>query len=152
MFDRACSLSICADDLPDPENRVELSQSLFDSDGLPAPKMIYSVGKEARKALDFGLARAREAMAAAGAVETIEMPLVRDAGFHLMGTARMGDDPGNSVLNRWNESHDAPGLFVVDGSAFVTAAAVNPTNTLQALALRTTDHIHATRADRWMPH
>jgi len=148
VFDRAYSLSICADDLPHPENRVELSETLTDSDGLPAPKMIYRVGNETRKALDFGLARAHEAMTAAGAIETIEMPLVRDAGFHLMGTARMGDDPETSVVNRWNESHDVPGLFVIDGSAFVTAAAVNPTNTLQALALRAADQIHATRADR----
>ncbi len=148
LFDRAYGLSICTDDLPDPENRVGLSDRLTDSDGLPAPKMIYRVGEETRKALDFGLSRAREAMAAAGAIETIEMPLVGDAGFHLMGTARMGNDPETSVLDRWNECNDVPGLFVVDGSAFVTAAAVNPTNTLQALALRAADHIHATRADR----
>jgi choline dehydrogenase-like flavoprotein len=76
------------------------------------------------------------------------METIPEAGFHLMGTARMGDDRETSVLNKWCEAHDVPGLFVTDGSAFVTSAAANPTNTLQALALRTADHIAATR-HRW---
>ena len=58
-----------------------------------------------------------------------------------MGTARMGHDPETSVTNEWCESHDIKGLFVIDGGAFVTAAAVNPTNTIQAISLRTADHI-----------
>jgi choline dehydrogenase-like flavoprotein len=62
-----------------------------------------------------------------------------------MGTARMGNDPAASVVDRFGRAHDVPNLFVVDGAVFVTAAAVNPTNTLQALALRTADHIVATR-------
>ena len=53
----------------------------------------------------------------------------------------MGNEPDNSVLDRWSESHDVKGLFVIDGAAFVTAAAVNPTNTIQALALRAADQI-----------
>ena len=48
----------------------------------------------------------------------------------------MGNDPDTSVINGWCESHDVKGLFVIDG-AFVTAAAVNPTNTIQAISLRT---------------
>jgi len=58
-----------------------------------------------------------------------------------MGTARMGNNPENSVLDKWCESHDVRGLFIIDGSAFVTAAAVNPTNTIQALALRAADRV-----------
>jgi choline dehydrogenase-like flavoprotein len=80
----------------------------------------------------------------AGCYETFATPSLPEAGFHLMGTARMGEDPENSVLNKWCEAHDAKGLFVIDGAAFVTAAAVNPTNTIQALALRTADHLLAT--------
>ena len=60
-----------------------------------------------------------------------------------MGTARMGNNPEKSVLNKWCETHDVQGLFVIDGSAFVTAAAVNPTNTIQAIALRTADYLIA---------
>ena len=64
-----------------------------------------------------------------------------------MGTCTMGDDPADSVVDRWGECHAVPGLYVIDGSLFVTAAAVNPTNTLQALALRTADRI-ISRASR----
>ena len=56
-----------------------------------------------------------------------------------MGTARMGTDPGDSVVNEWGRCHDVRNLFIVDGSIFVTAAAVNPTNTIQALALYVAD-------------
>ena len=58
-----------------------------------------------------------------------------------MGTARMGTDPERSVVNEWGRSHDVKNLFIVDGSVFVTAAAVNPTNTIQAFALHVADRI-----------
>ena len=62
---------------------------------------------------------------------------------HLLGTARMGDDPRTSVVDRWNMSHDVPNLGVIDGSVFVTAGAVNPTSTICALALRAVEHLMA---------
>ncbi len=61
------------------------------------------------------------------------------AGWHLMGTARMGTNPEESVVNEWGRSHDVRNLFIIDGSIFVTAAAVNPTNTIQALTLYIAD-------------
>lgn len=147
VFGHAYSLSICAEDMPDTENRIDLSDRLTGADGLPAARMRYHVPAEARRALDFGRDRAREALTEAGAHAFIEMETVPDAGFHLMGTARMGDDPETSVVDRWGQAHDVPGLFIVDGSVFVTGAAVNPTNTLQALALRTADHVLRTRQE-----
>ena len=63
------------------------------------------------------------------------------AGWHQMGTCRMGNDPSNSVVNSWGRSHDVKNLFIVDGSIFVTAGAVNPTSTIQALALYIGDQI-----------
>ena len=64
-----------------------------------------------------------------------------------MGTARMGEDPTLSVVNQYGQGHDADNVFIVDGSVFVTGAAVNPTPTIQALALRTADYIRHERAD-----
>ena len=58
-----------------------------------------------------------------------------------MGTCRMGNDPSSSVVNSWGRSHDFKNLFIVDGSIFVTAGAVNPTSTIQALALYIGDQI-----------
>ena len=64
-----------------------------------------------------------------------------DAGWHLLGTARMGDDPGTSVVDRWGRAHDVPNLFVIDGSIFTAGACINPTSTIEALALRTADYL-----------
>jgi len=77
----------------------------------------------------------------------LENPLLANAGWHLMGTARLGEDPNRSVLNPWGQAHDVDNLFVIDGSAFVTSGAVNPTPTIQALALRTADYILNHRTD-----
>ena len=53
----------------------------------------------------------------------------------------MGTDPERSVVNEWGRCHDVKNLFIVDGSIFVTSAGVNPTNTIQALALYVADQI-----------
>jgi len=58
-----------------------------------------------------------------------------------MGTARMGTDPDTSVVNDWGRCHDVRNLFIIDGSIFVTGAGVNPTCTIQALALYIGDMI-----------
>jgi choline dehydrogenase-like flavoprotein len=66
---------------------------------------------------------------------------------HEMGTARMGDDPDRSVLNRWCRAHEVNNLFVVDGAAFPTALGANPTPTIMANAWRVADHLIQTRGD-----
>jgi choline dehydrogenase-like flavoprotein len=89
--------------------------------------------------LDFALDRGKEILAAAGArnIHTVR-PMVY-AGWHLLGTARMGNNPERSVVNAWGRSHDVKNLFIVDGSIFVTSGGVNPTSTIQALALYIAD-------------
>ena len=44
----------------------------------------------------------------------------------------MGSDPRTSVVDAWNQAHEVPNLFMVDGSSFTTSAAVNPTSTIGA--------------------
>ena len=78
---------------------------------------------------------------AAGAKDAVTQAPLPFAGWHLMGTARMGTDPERSVVNPSGRAHDVKNLFIVDGSIFVTAAAVNPTNTIQALALYVADEM-----------
>ena len=51
----------------------------------------------------------------------------------------MGTDAETSVVNEWGRAHDVKNLFIVDGSIFVTSAGVNPTRTIQALALYIAD-------------
>ncbi len=87
--------------------------------------------------------------------------LCRDAGFeileshwqmappgesiHELGTCRMGSDPKKSVLNGWNQCHDVKNLFVVDGSAFASGGAQNPTLTILALTMRASEYVVAER-------
>ena len=139
VFGRTASLTVTTEDLPNPDNRVTLSEALTDSDGLPAPKMTYRVDENTRAMIRFGIERATEAFEAAGAVETLPQNLLGGAGFHLLGTARMGDDPETSVVDAKCRVHSAPNVLVIDGSVFVTAAALNPTPTIQANALRAAD-------------
>ncbi len=136
-------LSVSAEDLPNPENRVTLSSNRVDGDGVPLPRMVYRVSANSRAILDFGIERASEVLRMAGAVAIEPTRLKTEAGFHLMGTARMGNDPETSVVDRFGRCHQVPNLFIADASTFVTASALNPTATAQALALRTADHLAA---------
>jgi choline dehydrogenase-like flavoprotein len=61
--------------------------------------------------------------------------------IHELGGARMGDDPRTSVTNRWCQAHECKNLFVTDGAPFVSQADKNPTWTILALSLRTSEYI-----------
>ena len=61
-FDRICGFTVCAEDLAEAANRIELSPSLSDRDGTPAPKMVYRVSENSRRILDFGMDRAAEVL------------------------------------------------------------------------------------------
>jgi len=141
------NLGVMGEDLPEAHNEVVLDPVLVDGHGIPAPRVRYKLSENSERLLDFGIERAREALDAAGAKQILVNRVLRGSGWHLLGTARMGDDPARSVVDRWGRAHDVRNLFVVDGSIFTTAAAVNPTTTIQALALRTADYLIANRRD-----
>ncbi len=134
-FGKTVGMGIIVEDLPDENNRVTLDASLTDAHGIPAPKIHYALSDNSKKMLSHGLKQGRLAMRAAGAKKTSGFGPVRAAGWHLMGTAKMGLDPQQSVVDARGRSHDVPNLFVVDSSIFVTSGGVNPTSTMQALAL-----------------
>lgn len=144
-FGRSFEWGIIGEDLPDPENRVLLSDTLRDSAGLPAPDIRYKISDNTRKLLDFHIARATEALVASGAIETHPTSLIRDCGWHIMGTAVMGEDPETSVTDAWGTVHDVPGLYVMDGSTFPTSSGMNPTATIMAVAARSVAHLIETR-------
>jgi choline dehydrogenase-like flavoprotein len=137
---RTGMMAIC-EDLPEEHNTVTLDPMLKDSSGIPAPRIDYRFSDNSRRMLDHAVARGTEILRAAGARDVgVESPVI-EGGWHLMGTARMGRDPNRSVVNEWGRSHDVKNLFIVDGSIFVTSAGVNPTCTIQALALYIADNI-----------
>jgi choline dehydrogenase-like flavoprotein len=61
--------------------------------------------------------------------------------IHEVGTTRMGNDPKKSALNKFNQAHSCKNLFVVDGGPFVSQADKNPTWTILALSMRTSEYI-----------
>ena len=139
LFDHMASIAAICEDLPDPANTVTLDPTLVDSNGIPAPKVSYRLNDNSRAMLAHSVARASEVLRAAGAKDIVVDAPLPPAGWHLMGTCRMGTDPDTSVVNAWGRCHDVRNLFIIDGSIFVTAGAVNPTNTIQALALHIAD-------------
>lgn len=141
FYNHTAGMVAITEDLPDESNTVTLDPELTDSNGIPAPKINYTLSENSQRMLAHSIERGQEVLRAAGAVDTFADPLMRQAGWHLMGTARMGTDPKTSVVNEWGRSHDVKNLFIIDGSIFVTAAGVNPTSTIQALALYVADSI-----------
>ena len=145
-FDRTITVAVIGEDLPELHNRVELDPSLTDGNGIPSPRVFYRLSENSRRMLDHGIARAGEVLRAAGAREVASNPLLRAGGWHLMGTARMGRDRATSVVDAEGRSHDVPNLYIVDGSVMVTCAGVNPTSTIQAVALHVADGMIRRRA------
>lgn len=138
-FAHSTGMVCICEDLPELHNRVTLDPKLTDSDGIPAPRIEYTLSDNSLRMLDHAVARSTDVLKAAGATAVHTDSPWRSAGWHNLGTARMGDDPTTSVVNRWGRAHSVRNLFIVDGSIFVTSAGVNPTSTIQALSLYIAD-------------
>ncbi len=147
LYERITGMVAICEDLPEEHNTVTLDPVLTDAHGIPAPKIDYTLSDNSRRMLTHSIARASDVLRAAGAYDVISEAPIGNGGWHLMGTARMGADPSRSVVNEWGRSHDVKNLFIVDGSLFVTSAGVNPTSTIQALALYVADNIKRRLAD-----
>jgi choline dehydrogenase-like flavoprotein len=138
-FSRTTGLILICEDLPEAHNTVTLDPEIKDANGIPAPKIDYRMSDNSLRMLEHARERATTAMRASGAYDVQSTIPIAASGWHLMGTARMGRDPELSVVNEWGRAHDVKNLFIVDGSIFVTSGAVNPTPTIQALALYIAD-------------
>jgi choline dehydrogenase-like flavoprotein len=140
-FGNSTTIAAFGEDLPEEHNCVELSASLTDSNGIAGAKVSYRLSENSVRIMAHACKSAETVLRRAGAHTVNVTTQLRPSGWHLMGTARMGDDPRRSVVDHSCRAHDVDNLYVVDGSVFVTGASVNPTPTLQAIALRAADHI-----------
>jgi len=141
FFNRSAGIAVISEDLPELHNRVELDEANCDSSGMPGVKVFYKLSDNTSNILKHGIQASKKVLHAAQAKVTSSFAPVRHTGWHLMGTARMGDNPENSVVNRYCQVHGISNLFVVDSSVFVTSGAVNPVATAQALTLWACDYI-----------
>jgi choline dehydrogenase-like flavoprotein len=124
-----------------PQNRVELADET-DAYGLRIPRVTFGYSDNDRRLQRHALAFMRQMLEAVGGRDF----WTSDDTSHLMGTCRMGSDPARSVVDADGRSWDIRNLWVCDGSLFVTSGGVNPSLTIQALALRAADRIGALAA------
>jgi choline dehydrogenase-like flavoprotein len=130
--------------LPYRDNRIEVDEKLKDDAGIPGVRFHYKWRDNENAMFNDMMEVGQEIMRKAGAeMFPLRNPKPYEYGhsIHYVGTSRMGNDPKTSVVNAWNQSHDVPNLFVHDAGAFVTAGNQNPTLTILALALRSSERI-----------
>lgn len=141
-YTHTLNVSAHATSLPVETNSVSLDPEVKDAWGLPAVRITYKDHPEDMKTMKFFQQRCRELLEAAGAIKIWTREVREQSfGFHLLGTCRMGNDPKDSVVNKYHRAHDVPNLFICDGSSLVTSGRGQPTCTIQALAYRAADHI-----------
>lgn len=127
--------------LPYEDNRISLHPDKKDKWGLPLVVADAEFKEnEIRMRLDMrqDAIEMLEAMGAKNITSQNQTPSI-GLGIHEMGTARMGDSPKNSVLNKQNQVWGAPNVFVTDGSAMTSAGCQNPSLTYMALTARAAD-------------
>ncbi|ASW56857.1 GMC family oxidoreductase [Plantactinospora sp. KBS50] len=147
-FNYAMKIGAILHDMPRESNRVDLDPTVKDAWGLPVARITHRPHENDVRMSKWQVDKNAEILEVAGARKTVPVYLDRMTGntCHQHGTARMGNDPGKSVLNEWCQTHDVDNLFVVDGSGFPTSTGVNPTLTMMANAWRACDYIVGTFA------
>jgi choline dehydrogenase-like flavoprotein len=123
---------------------VELDPNVKDIFGIPVLRINMTWSDNERAMIPDMAESAAELLDAAGAkhIRPWMVPnRIPGMGIHEVGVARMGNDPKKAVLNGFQQSHDVKNLFVMDGSCFVSSGCQNPTLTIMALAVRSTDYL-----------
>ncbi|MGM0432138.1 MAG: GMC oxidoreductase [Spirochaetota bacterium] len=129
---RSFDFWVMSEDLPDPENRVELR-----SDGsIRLTRRLNNL--QTHTSL---VRRVKQVLRRAGLPIILERPPSPSTIQHQVGTLRMGEDPKHSVVAPAGHTHEVENLYVVDGSVFPSSAAVNPSVTIAANAIRVADTI-----------
>jgi choline dehydrogenase-like flavoprotein len=129
--------------LPRADNYVEIDPEVRDAWGIPVLRFNITWGpNELAMAKDM-IETQREMFRTAGIEVLSERTESLPPGWsiHEAGTARMGNDPKTSVLDKFNSCHDVKNLYVSDAACFVNSTEKNPTLTILALAMRAADHI-----------
>ncbi len=128
--------------LPYADNRITLDTSKKDQWGRPLVNIDCEFKENEISMHDDMGVTAQSILEAAGYKDISIQNKISFPGNanHEMGTARMGNDAKNSVLNKFNQMHEVPNVFITDGSCMTSSSCVNPSLTYMALTARACDH------------
>lgn len=128
--------------LPYHENHMVLDYDKLDKYGLPTIVFDAEFKENERLMKKDWIVQAQEMLESAGFkdIHTFDSKASIGGGIHEMGTARMGHDPKTSVLNKHNQLHEVPNVYVTDGACMTSSATQNPSLTYMALTARAANH------------
>ncbi len=128
--------------LPYHENKISLDKNVKDKWGLPVLAMDIEIKDNEIKMRHDMKEEMKQMLESIGVkdVKSYDNEYGFGQAIHEMGTARMGTDPKNSVLNKHNQVWDAKNVFVTDGAAMTSAGCVNPSLTYMALTARAVNY------------
>lgn len=132
--DLLTGLLAIAEDQPQFDNALTVDPGKRDAFGLPQPVIRHQYSGRDLSAVAVLAASAKRILRKAGAVATYVHPIRTFS--HTVGTVRMGTDPTTSALDPDGNFRGIDNLFVVDGSFMPSSAALNPSLTIAANALR----------------
>jgi choline dehydrogenase-like flavoprotein len=127
--------------LPYPDNRVTLNKDLKDKFGRPSLSVDVTFRENERTMHKESAEAAADILEACGYKDVRPYANISFPGNanHEMGSARMGRDPKTSVLNKYNQMHEVPNVFITDGSFMTSSNCVNPSLTYMAMTARACD-------------
>jgi choline dehydrogenase-like flavoprotein len=130
--------------LPYHDNKMFLNLDKLDKNGMPTIVFDAQLRENESNLRKHGVQCAEEMLEAAGCknISSYNSATAVGACIHEMGTARMGHDAKTSVLNKWNQLHEVPNVFVTDGSCMTSSGTQNPSITYMALTARAVDYAH----------
>ncbi|MFL0180064.1 GMC family oxidoreductase [Mycobacterium sp. SMC-15] len=126
--------------LPLPDNRITLADEV-DGYGIPVARMDYTRCENDKANMAYSTRVITEILHAAGAQDVLTIQRYA----HLIGGARMGTAPENSVVDADHRVWGVPNLFISDGSVCPTQGSANPALTIMALASRLAERLAGKR-------
>ncbi|MVZ62333.1 GMC oxidoreductase [Sphingobacterium humi] len=128
--------------IPKESNYVALDANLKDEWGMPQLKISVDYDDNDAKMKQDYLDTMEEMFTTAGFINIKRNDAGQAPGLdiHEMGGVRMGHDPKTSMLNKWNQLHSCPNVFVTDGACMTSTSTQNPSLTYMAFAARAVDY------------